>query len=247
MNNNRLRQPFVIDFLQEGVGALPTEQLGGGRVIDVTEDHTFGTDALLLADFAEARPRERVCDLGTGCGILPLLLHRSSPAPSIDAVELNEDAAALAKHNVEKNGLQDVITVHCADWRTLSLPIGAFDRVICNPPYFPEHSGKAPLSPARRLARQEQGNTLNDVTAAAARLLKNGGHFTFCHRPERLADIFAALRAHGLEPKRLQLVHTRAELPPFLCLCDAVRQGKPALAVLPPKILESEVTVCREP
>lgn len=226
---------------------MPTEQLGGGRVIEVTEDHTFGTDALLLADFADARSYETVCDLGTGCGILPLLLHRTTPAPTVDAVELNEDAAALARRNVEANGLRDAITVHCADWRFLSLPAGKYDRVLCNPPYFPEHSGKAPLSPARRLARQEQGDTLNDVTAAAARLLKNGGHFVFCHRPERLADIVAALRAHGLEPKRLQFVHTRAALPPFLCLCDAVRQAKPALSVLPPKILESEVPLCREP
>lgn len=224
-----------------------TEQLGGGRCITVTEDHTFGTDALLLADFAEARHNERVCELGTGCGIIPLLLHRVSPAPSIDAVECAADAVALARHNVEQNGLQDCITIHEQDWRSLTLPRGAYDRVICNPPYFSENSGKAALSPSRRLARQEQGDTLRAITTAAALLLRNGGHFVLCHRPERLAAVFEALRQCRLEPKRLQLVHARADLPPFLILCDAVLNAKPSLRVLPPLILESEVRLCPEP
>lgn len=220
---------------------LHTEDLGGGRHIAVTREHTFGTDALLLADFAEVRPRERVCDLGTGCGILPLLLHRTSPAPAVDAVELCPEAAALARENVSRNGLAERIAVYEQDWRSLTLPTGAYDRVLCNPPYFPEGSGAASPTPSRRLARQEQGDTLGDIADAAARLLKNGGHFTLCHRPERLADIVEALRARQLEPKRLRFVHTRAELPPFLLLCDAVRGAKPSLRVLPPLILESQV------
>lgn len=214
------------------------EYLGGDRSIVVTEEHTFGTDALLLADFAEARPRERVCDLGTGCGILPLLLHRTAPAPTVDAVEISPEAAALARKNVETNRLQHAITVYEQDWRALTLPAAAYDRVLCNPPYFAEGSGKASPLPHRALARQEQGNTLNDVTAAAARLLKNGGHFVLCHRPERLVDLLTVLRDHKLEPKRLQFVHARAELPPFLLLCDAVLRAKPSLRVLPPLILE---------
>ena len=223
-----------------------TEQLGGGRYITVTEDHTFGTDALLLAEFAEVRHYERVCDLGTGCGILPLLFHRTAPAPTVDAVECSAQAAALARYNALQNGLQDRISVYEEDWRSLTLPAGAYDRVVCNPPYFPANSGKAALSPDRRLARQEQGNTLADVTAAAARLLRNGGHLVLCHRPERLADVLAALREHRLEPKRLQFVHARRELPPFLLLCDAVRGAHPSLCVLPPLILESEVRTCPE-
>ncbi len=224
-----------------------TEDLGGERHLTVTDDHTFGTDALLLAEFAEVRAHERVCDLGTGCGILPLLFHRTSPAPRVDAVECSPEAVALARQNVEDNGLQEYITVHEADWRSLALPVGLYDRVVCNPPYFPENSGKASASPARCLARQEQGNTLSDVTKAAARLLKNGGHFVLCHRPERLVDVLSVLRENRLEPKRLRLVHTRADLPPFLLLCDAMRGAKPSLCVLPPLILESEVPLCREP
>lgn len=222
-----------------------TEQLGGGRHITVTDAYTFGHDALLLADFAEAKPHERVCDLGTGCGILPLLLCRTA-LPTVDAVELQPEAAALARRNVEENGLADRVTVYEQDWRALTLPVGTYDRVLCNPPYFPEGGGKLPPDPARSIARYEQGDTLGDVTAVASRLLKNGGHFLLCHRPERLADVLSALRAAKLEPKRLQFVHTRADLPPFLLLCDAVRGAKPALRVLPPLILESKVSLCPE-
>ncbi len=223
-----------------------TEQLGGGRYITVSEEHTFGTDALLLADFADARHYERICDLGTGCGILPLLLHRAAPAPIIDAVDCSPSAVALARKNIRENGLESLIAVHEQNWLSLTLPAGEYDRVLCNPPYFSEHSGKAAASPERRLARQEQGDTLNAVTAAAARLLRHGGHLILCHRPERMADVFTALRQQHLEPKRLQLVHARAALPPFLLLCDAVRNGRPSLRVLPPLILESEVPTCPE-
>ncbi len=218
---------------------MQTEQLGGDRFVYTDTDCTFGTDALLLADFAAVTSRDRVCDLGSGCGILPLLFARLSPVPVIDAVELEPSAAALLRQTVRDNALTDLITVYEEDWRSLSLPVGVYDTVVCNPPYFPEHSGSAAATPARRLAREERGDTLSQISAAAMRLLKNGGHFTLCHRPERIADVFAALRAHRLEPKRLQLVHTRADLPPFLLLCDAVRGAKPSLSVLPPLILES--------
>lgn len=218
---------------------MQKEELGGGRFVYTDADHTFGTDALLLAEFAAVTSRDRVCDLGTGCGILPLLFSRISSPPVIDAVEVDPTAAALARQAVQDNGLTDTITVYEEDWRLLSLPAGVYDNVVCNPPYFPANSGRPAATPARRLARQEQGDTLEQITTAAARLLKNGGHFTLCHRPERMADVFTALRTHRLEPKRLQLVHTRADLPPCLLLCDAVRGAKPSLSVLPPLILES--------
>ena len=226
------------------------EHLGGGRTVTVTETHTFGTDALLLADFAAPHAHERVCDLGTGCGILPILFHRTTPAPAVDAVELCPEAAALARSNVEQNNLCSSITVYEEDWCALSLPKGAYDRVVCNPPYFAEGSGKLSPLPERRLARHEQGDTLAAVTAAAAKLLKNSGHFVLCHRPERLVDVLEALRTNKLEPKRLQLVYARADRPPFLLLCDAVRFGKPSLNVLPPLILdhsESKGSLCPEP
>ena len=204
---------------------------------------SFGEDALALARFAVPRPEERVCDLGTGTGVLPLYWYREpgeSQGPSIDAVELDPTAAALARRAVREGGLLSFIRVWEADLRALEgvLPAGAYDRVTCNPPYF-YGKGAFPSDPGsaaarRRLARQEGTHscTLDQVLAAAARLLKNGGRFLVCHRPERLTDLVSGLRAHGLEPKRLRLLLARpGDTAPWLLLCEARKGGRPGLSV----------------
>ena len=212
--------------------------LGGGITALVTAEHRFGSDAVLLADFARPRRRDTVCDLGTGCGILPLLWCRRDPPAHIDAVELQPEAAVLAAEAVRLNHLEDRITVHCADLRRLEgLAAGRYDRVTCNPPYFPRGSGRtcAPAADgARTLARHESASfVFADAVAAAARLLKNGGVLVFCHRPEYLAERLAELRAGGLEPKRLRFVQQRADNAPWLFLCEARKGGHPGLSVLP--------------
>ena len=216
---------------------IRTEPLAHGRFVLVNDTCTFGTDAVLLSDFAAVRATDRVCDLGTGCGIIPLLWHASGPAPTVDAVDCSANAVALARASVEQNGLSDRITVWEQDWRSLSLPAGAYDAVVCNPPYFPVGSGKVSEHPDRRLARHETASTLREVITAAHRLLKVGGHFCFCHRPERLPDVMITLREQGLSPQRLQWVHARQDCAPFLFLCDAVKGGNPRLLTLPPHIL----------
>ncbi|MBQ9963754.1 MAG: methyltransferase [Clostridia bacterium] len=218
---------------------MHTEPLDNGRFVLVDDTCTFGTDAVLLSEFARAHTATRVCDLGTGCGILPLLWHTKEHAPAVDAVELSAHAAALARASVEQNGLFTHITVWEQDWCSLSLPHGAYDLVTCNPPYFAVGSGKVCPDPDRRLARHETSTTLTDITAAAYRLLKNGGRFCLCHRPERMADVLRALQDGGFAPARLQLVHARADKAPFLLLCEAVKGGTNRLSVLPPHILES--------
>lgn len=215
---------------------MGTERLPNGRTVFTEKDCTFGTDAVLLAAFAAPR-QGRVCDLGCGCGIIPLLIQHGSM--TVDAVDCHPEAVALARRSVKENGLSAHITVHEQSWSALTLPAGQYDAVTCNPPYFPENSGKQNPDPVRRLARHEHGDTLSEVCAAAARLLKDGGHFALCHRPERLADVLAALRACRLEPKRLQLVHARHDAAPFLLLCDAVKGGHPTLHVLPPHLLST--------
>lgn len=213
------------------------EHLPNGCVLNTEPDCAFGTDALLLAAFAGVRPGDRVCDLGCGCGILPLLFPDGTVA---DGVDCQPAAAALARRNVDENGLSHRITIYEQRWEHLTLPAGRYDAVTCNPPYFPENSGKVSDSPARRVARHETGDTLSAVAKAAARLLKNGGRFVLCHRPERLADVLETLRANGLEPKRLQFVQAHPDSPPFLLLCEALRGGKPSIRVLPPHILSKE-------
>lgn len=235
------------NFRRKGRKAIKRrEPLLGNRFVWVDEHCTFGADALYLASFAAPSTDERVCDLGTGSGILPLLFHSGNSHPCVDAVELCSHAAALARESVEQNGLSAYIRIREQDWNDLSAEDGVYNCIVCNPPYFAAGSGKQSRDAARRLARHETATTLDDICRAAERLLPNGGRFCLCHRPERLADVFAALRAHHLEPKRLQWVHDRPSSSPFLFLCEAVRNGNPHLTVLPPLFDKGEC-VCPAP
>ncbi len=218
---------------------MHSEPLENGRFVLVDETCTFGTDAVLLSEFALAHTARRVCDLGTGCGILPLLWHTKPNGPTVDAVELSAHAAALARASVEQNGLSSSISVVEQDWCTLSLPSDTYDLVTCNPPYFAAGTGKVCPDPDRRLARHEPAPTLTDITPAAYRLLKSGGRFCLCHRPERVGDVLRILQDGGFSPARLQLVQARTDTAPFLLLCDAVKNGHNRLTVLPSHILES--------
>ncbi len=225
---------------------MRTERLNNGRTVFCDNDCTFGADAVLLSAFSAPYTHGRSCDLGTGCGIIPLLWELP-PTAAVDAVDCQESAVMLARAAVQQNGLSGQITIWHQDWKNLELPRGAYDCVVCNPPYFAQNSGKVSASPARRLARHEGENTLSDVVGAASALLKAGAHFCFCHRPERLCDVLVALRKKGLEPKRLQWVHARRDTAPFLFLCDAVKGGKPSLSVLPPLFIEECEPLCPAP
>ena len=186
----------------------------------------LGGDALALGEFATVRPRWRVCDLGTGSGALLLLLARRAEGLSLTGVEQDPLAARTARDNLAANGLPGELVL--GDWREIPLPAGAFDLVVSNPPYFPPGSGKG-----RDPARMELHGGLEALCAAAGRLLKNGGRFALCHRPERLCDVLCTLRAHGLEPKRLKLVAHSPAHPPALLLVEAVKDGRPGLTVEP--------------
>lgn len=213
------------------------ESLGGSITIEVSRDFSFGEDALLLARFAAPRAGDRACDLGTGCGILPLLWCRDLPGLKIAAIEIQYEAAAMARRSAERCGLGENIRVYTADfrlWKEIISP-GTQDLVAMNPPYFAENSGGAGLSEAQRIARHEGvGCTLSDAAKAAGGLLRHGGRFCICHRPERLCDVLEKLRAEGMEPKRLRFVQADAGSPPWLFLCEARKDGRPGLRVLAP-------------
>lgn len=184
----------------------------------------LGSDALMLGRFAAVKPGWRVCDLGTGSGVLLLLLAGRTEKLSLTGVELDPLSAQTARENLEANCLAGKILT--GDLRTAPLPAGSFDLVVSNPPYFPVGSGKSGGP-----ARTEEFCTLNELCAAAGRLIKNGGRFALCHRPERLADVICALRQHRLEPKRLKLAAQEPGRPPSLLLVEAVRQGRPGLVI----------------
>lgn len=214
------------------------ESLGDGIGVFTTPSHTFGADALHLAAFVP-QGLHRVCEFGTGCGVIALQLCESAKAagrelPHITALDIQPQATELAARSAARSGLQQHVTVLTADWRTAPLEAGSFDAVVCNPPYFPPDSGGVSADDARRIARHEDSPAaLGELCTAAARVLKNGGRFFLCHRPERLADLITALRTAGLEPKRMQLVQHDAKSSPFLLLCEARKGGKVGLVFEP--------------
>ena len=186
----------------------------------------LGGDTLALGDFATVRKNWRVCDLGTGSGALLLLLKRRENTLCLTGIELNSTAAQTARENLARNTLTGEIIL--GDLRTPSLPVGAYDHVISNPPYFPTNAGNSGSS-----ARCEETCTLDDLCACAGRLVRNGGRFALCHRPERLADLMCTLRKYTLEPKRMKLLSHSPAHPPFLVLLECVKQGRPGLEILP--------------
>ena len=201
-----------------------TEQLGPFSLSWQDGVFPLGGDALALGEFAGVKPGWRVCDLGTGSGVLLLLLARRAENLSLTGIDIEPLSARIARENLAANGLPGEILT--GDLRTVSLPAGNFDLVISNPPYFPVGSGKSGGP-----ARSEKFCTLEQLCAAAGRLVKNGGRFALCHRPERLTDMLCALRAHDLEPKRLKLVSHGPGHPPSLLLAEAVKQGRPWVSI----------------
>ncbi len=186
----------------------------------------LGGDSLALGRWAKVRAGWRVCDLGTGSGVLLLLLAERAQNLTLRGVELDEYAVQTAQENLTRNGLDGVVLP--GDLRQPPFPAGSFDLVISNPPYFPRNAGKSGGP-----TRCEERCTLEEVCASAGRLLCNGGRFALCHRPERLADVFAAMRGAGIEPKRLKLLARSPAHPPSCVLLEGVRQGRPGLTVEP--------------
>ena len=216
-------------------------QLMGLKIIQSPNAFRFGMDAVLLADFARVRPGSRVCDLGTGTGILPLLLFGREKTLRCDAVEIQPDAADRAWRSMRLNGLEERIAVHTGDLKQIRgiLPHAVYDLVICNPPYSPEAASLPSPKPALRISRQEGECTLGDVAAAAAFLLRGRGRFALMLPAHRLSSGFDTLRAHRLEPKRLRLVHANAERPARLALIEAMAETRPGLIVEPPLLVKN--------
>ena len=222
------------------------EKFSLGKItINVNDDHRFGTDAFLLADFAAPLSSHTVCDLCSGCGVIPLYFCRSKPPQKIYAVELQKEAVELMKRSVEENGLQDrIVPVHAdlCDKEALTrlVPREKMDIVTVNPPYYKENSGKERLSEAQRLARHEIACDLEKVVEAAEVLLKYGGVLKMCHLTERLAEVFYAMQKHKIEPKRLTLVCNKEGEKPWLALIEGKKGGKAGLSVERPLIMRQE-------
>lgn len=210
------------------------EPLQNGVEICVSPEHKFGTDAFLLADFAAPRKKDRVCDLGTGCGIIPLLMKIKFDPQLIYGVDIQEQAIRQLETTIEKNGLEGITPI-LGDLKSLgsAVPKASFDVVSCNPPYKAANSGIESLGEAQRIARHEIMCNISDVCRAAASLLKFGGRLCVCNRPERLADVIGAMKESSIEPKTLRFVAKDHESAPWLFLIEGKLGGKPFMKVLP--------------
>lgn len=199
------------------------------------------TDSFALAWFAAPKRGERVCDLGSGTGLLGTLLLARDGSLTLDCVEQSAEANALAAKGFAENRWTERVTLHCGDLRDPAvLPrAGSMDYVISNPPYFPAGHGASAPEGARRTAREETDCTLADVCAAAARVLRWGGRFALVHRPERLVELLCALHECALEPKRLRFLVSAPEGAPSLVLVEARHGGKSGLTIEPPLVIGS--------
>jgi len=214
----------------------------GDLKLCVSREHRFGTDAVKLAEFTASGLRKSkkakiVCDLCTGCGIIPFLLIAGfvksgdfpAACPTIYALDINEDAIILLRESVKINSLDKVIFPLLQDLKSISaIPAGGVDIVTVNPPYYKADDGFKRKDGGT--ARHELLCDIDDVAAAAARILKYGGRLKMCHIPERLTDVVYALRKHNLEPKIIEFVANNKK-EPWLMLIDAKKGGKPGMII----------------
>ena len=207
------------------------EDLGEGVGVVVSKQHTFGTDAMLLASFANPKRNDIACDFGSGCGIIPFLWLRDGKCKEITAIEIQENGCNQMLRSRALNET-DKITILNRDLKEIDdLKTGSFDLVTMNPPYKIENGGIKNDEEYATIARHETFCNMNDIAKSAARLLRFGGKLCICHRPERVFDAMFAMRENGIEPKTLRFVSKKGDTQPWLVLIEGKRGAKNGLKV----------------
>ncbi len=217
-------------------------QRNGYQIIQHPEKFCFGMDAVLLSGFAKAHRGDRVLDLCTGTGIIPILMEAKTEAAHLTGLEIQADSADMARRSVRLNGLEEKIDIVTGDVKEAGslFASASFDVITCNPPYMIGRHGLTNPEAPKAIARHEILCTLKDVVGQSAALLKPGGHFYLVHRPFRLAEIMTMLVQYRLEPKRMRLVYPYVDKEPNMVLLEAVRGGKSRITVEKPLIIFSE-------
>lgn len=211
----------------------------GYYIYQFRDGFRFGADAVLLSNFADIRKDESVLDLGTGTGIIPLLLYAKGKGRAFTGIDIQEDYVELAKKSVSFNGLDEIIQIRKADIKEAAdvFPKGSFDVCVSNPPYLAGNDGKHSPDDAKAIARHEISCSLSDVIHAASRLVKGNGRFCMIHRPHRLAEIISGLVKVHLEPKRMRLVYPFADKEPSMVMIEAVRGAKSGMIIEKPYVM----------
>ncbi len=200
----------------------------------------FGTDSVLLANFANPKKGNILLDIGTGNGIIPILLSAKTDVKKIIGLEIQEASAKLAEENVKINNLENLIEIINGDIKSDIFQNCSFDYITCNPPYKPIGGGIKNENTPLAIARHEVKCTLNDIIEKASLLLKSKGKFALVHKPERLAEIIYTMKINHIEPKRLQMVYSRINTPPCLILLEGVKNGGIELKNSPPLYVYDE-------
>jgi tRNA1Val (adenine37-N6)-methyltransferase len=234
------RIPFI------PMNSYTTDTFFNGK-IRITQDRTgyrFSIDAVLLAYFADPQSGDKVLDLGTGCGIIPLILAYRQPQIEIYGVEVQTALAELAVCNVRGNQLEDRITVFCDDMKLLrpAMTAGPVDLVVCNPPFRRQGSGRINPDEQRAVARHEIKVNLSDIIQTSHRMLRKAGRLVLIYTAGRLTDILARMRTDGIEPKFIRMIHSRQDTEAALVLIEGVKGGRPDLKIAPPLIIYDKKT-----
>lgn len=209
------------------------------KIIQDAGRFCFGMDAVLLSGFAKVKAKERVLDLGTGTGIIPILLEARTKGEHFTGLEIQAQSADMARRSVALNGLEEKIDIVTGDLKEAAKIFGAasYHVVTCNPPYMTANHGLQNPEQPKAIARHELLCTLEDVIEQSAKVLLPNGRLYLVHRPFRLAEIISSLCAHGLEPKRMRLVHPFADREPNMVLIEALKGGKPRITVEKPLVI----------
>lgn len=217
-------------------------QRNGYKIIQDPGRFCFGMDAVLLSGFANVPAGGSMVDMGTGTGIIPILMAAKTEAAHLTGLEIQEESADMAERSVLLNKLQGRVDIVNGDIKNVEniFPRGQMDAVTCNPPYMTAGKGLANPDAPKAIARHEILCTLDDVVSAARYLLKSQGAFYMVHRPLRLVEIFSDMRKYGIEPKRMRLVYPYADKEPNMVLIEGRKGGKPELRVEKPLVIYEE-------
>lgn len=214
-------------------------QIKGYKIIQNPQKFCFGMDAVLLSSFAKVKRKEKALDLGTGNGILPLLLEAKNQGEHYTGLEIQTESADLAKRSVELNELQDKIDIVTGDIKEAGKLFGtaSFEVITTNPPYMIDNHGLKNERDAKCIARHEVLCSLEDILKQSQILLKQKGRFYMVHRPFRMAEIMAGMREHGIEPKRMRLVYPYIDKEPNMVLIEGIRGARSGMVNEPPLIV----------
>lgn len=217
----------------------------GYKIIQNPEKFCFGMDAVLLSGFAKIKPEESTLDMGTGTGIIPILLAGKTKGKHFTGLEIQEESADMARRSVLYNDLQERVEIVTGDIKEASKIFGggSFDVVTCNPPYMNHQHGLVNPAMPKAIARHEILCSLEDVIRETAKVLKMNGRFYMVHRPHRLVEIFSIMRQYKLEPKRMKLVHPYVDKEPNMVLIEGLRGGNPMITIEAPLVVYREVNV----